>query len=112
MMEKRQRRTIESMVALYCHVQHGTIKELCSVCQELLDYALMRMEHCLFAPTKPTCDRCTIHCYAPQQREAIRQVMRFAGPRMLLRHPLLALLHLWDRAMSKRRMARHRDGAR
>jgi len=29
-------------------------------------------------------------------RERIRAVMRYAGPRMLWRHPLLALLHLAD----------------
>jgi len=27
-------------------------------------------------------------------REKVREVMRFAGPRMLSRHPCLALMHL------------------
>ena len=37
-------------------------------------------------------------------RERVRQVMRYAGPRMLLRHPILALLHLRDerRPLSER----------
>ena len=29
-------------------------------------------------------------------RERVRVVMRYAGPRMLLRHPVLTLLHLRD----------------
>jgi hypothetical protein len=29
-------------------------------------------------------------------RERVRAVMRYAGPRMLLRHPILAVLHLLD----------------
>jgi hypothetical protein len=29
-------------------------------------------------------------------REQVRAVMRYAGPRMLWRHPILALEHLWD----------------
>ena len=29
-------------------------------------------------------------------RERVRVVMRYAGPRMLLRHPILAILHLRD----------------
>jgi hypothetical protein len=29
-------------------------------------------------------------------REQIRQVMRYAGPRMLLHHPIHAVLHLLD----------------
>jgi len=28
-------------------------------------------------------------------RARVRDVMRFAGPRMLTRHPYLALMHLW-----------------
>jgi len=27
--------------------------------------------------------------------EAMRRVMRFAGPRMMLRHPWLSIVHLW-----------------
>jgi hypothetical protein len=26
----------------------------------------------------------------------MREVMRFAGPRMLLFHPVMAIRHLWD----------------
>jgi len=37
-----------------------------------------------------------VHCYKPEMRERIRGVMRFAGPRMALRHPLLAVRHLLD----------------
>jgi hypothetical protein len=29
-------------------------------------------------------------------RERIREVMRYAGPRMILRHPILAIWHLLD----------------
>ena len=43
------------------------------------------------APEKPTCANCQIHCYGPRQRETVRIMMRHAGPRMLLRHPVLAL---------------------
>jgi hypothetical protein len=44
-----------------------------------------------------TCAKCPVHCYRPELRERIRAVMRYAGPRMLFRHPRLAILHLWDR---------------
>jgi hypothetical protein len=29
-------------------------------------------------------------------RTRVREVMRYAGPKMMLRHPLLTLLHLWE----------------
>ena len=34
-------------------------------------------------------------------RDAIRVVMRYAGPRMLVRHPVLALGHAIDGAMHR-----------
>ena len=43
---------------------------------------------------KTFCANCKVHCYKPEMREQIRQVMRFSGPRMLLYHPFLAIWHL------------------
>ena len=37
--------------------------------------------------------RCPIHCYRPDMRSLMRQVMRYSGPRMLLRHPWATLRH-------------------
>ena len=56
-------RTIEAMVQITCHAKHGTKRELCSECQELLDYALLRLEKCPFQELKSTCVNCQVHCY-------------------------------------------------
>ena len=94
---KREARTLTAMVRVYCHGHHGTQKDrLCPGCTGLLDYALQRLERCPHQAAKPTCARCPIHCYRPAEREQIRAVMRYAGPRMLLRYPILAILHLLD----------------
>ena len=37
-----------------------------------------------------------MHCYKPDMRQKVRQVMRYAGPRMMLRHPILAVRHMLD----------------
>lgn len=92
----REEKTVAAMVRLYCRRQHGTDGGLCPDCRELLDYARRRLARCPFQEQKPTCARCPVHCYRPAQREQVRAVMRYAGPRMLLRHPLLAILHLLD----------------
>ncbi|EHC60813.1 hypothetical protein LTSEJOH_4128, partial [Salmonella enterica subsp. enterica serovar Johannesburg str. S5-703] len=36
------------------------------------------------------------HCYQPAKREEMKQIMRWAGPRMLWRHPVLTVRHLID----------------
>lgn len=90
---RREARTVLAMIRIYCRAVHGG-GEPCQACQGLAAYALRRLTCCPFGEEKPTCANCPIHCYRPQPREAMRQVMRFAGPRMFWRHPLLAIFHL------------------
>ena len=55
--------------------------------------SLERLARCVHGDEKPTCRRCTIHCYDADHRERIRAVMCYAGPRMVLRHPIDAIQH-------------------
>lgn len=85
------------MIRLYCAGHHAERSGgYCADCRELLDYAQRRLARCPFKEGKTTCARCAVHCYQAQMRERIRVVMRYAGPRMILRHPILALRHLKD----------------
>ncbi|MFO6484177.1 nitrous oxide-stimulated promoter family protein [Escherichia coli] len=45
------------------------------------------------AKKKPACKQCPVHCYQPAKREEMKQIMRWAGPRMLWRHPILTVRH-------------------
>ena len=76
--QTREQRVVEQMIRLYCRHKEG------------------------HATLCPTCRRCPIHCYRPAMRERIRCIMRWAGPRMLLYHPLAALRHLWDERPRRR----------
>ena len=87
-------RTIRSMIRIYCAAHHGPAKGVCSECADLLAYAEQRIAECPFGLAKPVCNQCTVHCYKPAMREQVRIVMRYAGPRMLRRHPVLAVRHL------------------
>ena len=91
----REAETVEAMIRLYCRGKHGQT-ELCADCTALVAYTRVRLAKCPFQAEKPTCGQCKVHCYKPVLREQIRQVMRYAGPRMLLSHPLMAFQHLLD----------------
>jgi hypothetical protein len=91
----RERNTIEVMIDLYCQGNHGS-DTLCRECSSLSEYVQLRLDHCPFKDNKPTCVNCTVHCYASLQRIQIRNVMRFSGPRMIYRHPMMALYHMVD----------------
>jgi hypothetical protein len=84
------------MLRIYCRDHHGTTTGLCRECEDVLTYAGQRLRVCPFQEAKPACNQCPVHCYAPAMRERAREVMRYAGPRMLRRHPWLALMHLVD----------------
>ncbi|MDD5260979.1 MAG: nitrous oxide-stimulated promoter family protein [Methylacidiphilales bacterium] len=92
----REWKTIGLMVRCYCHERHGSPVELCMECRQLLDYAGLRLQRCRFGEAKPTCAKCPVHCYQRNYREQIKTVMRYAGPQLLWRHPILSLLHWLD----------------
>lgn len=93
-------RTVETMVRLYCRHKEGN-EDLCPSCRALLEYAHRRLAHCPFGQAKPSCRLCPVHCYRPDMQARIRTVMRYAGPRMLWHHPLMALRHLWRELHSR-----------
>jgi len=92
----RELKTIEAMLRIACHDRHGTAEGLCAECRALADYAAKRLALCPYGADKPTCVNCRIHCYGTRQREQVRDMMRYAGPRMMLRHPVLAVMHVVD----------------
>ncbi len=86
---------VERMIRLACEGEHGTAEgTLCDACAALCDYVRARLERCPYGAEKPTCRQCPIHCYRPTERDRIKAVMRYAGPRLLLRGDLAALKHL------------------
>lgn len=93
----RELKTMQVMVLMYCRA-HGHERQasapLCGDCGALSEYASRRLERCVFGDAKPACANCLVHCYKADRREQIRAVMRWAGPRMMLRHPVMAIAHL------------------
>lgn len=84
---------IEFMVKLYCKGKHGDKDVLCDECRELLSYAVTRTQNCPFMKEKTFCSACKVHCYKPEMREKIKEVMKYSVPRMIFYHPLLAAKH-------------------
>jgi hypothetical protein len=92
----RELRTLEAMTSIYCRDHHDSDVP-CEACAGLLAYAAKRLAVCPFGEDKPVCAKCQVHCYGPAPRDEVRAIMRYAGPKMVLRHPWLALGHLLDK---------------
>lgn len=96
---EKEKRIIEQMIKLYCnHHNHNKERKesLCVTCKETLLYAHKRLSLCPFKQEKKTCRLCPTHCYKPEMRKRIQEIMRYSGPKMLFYHPLAALAHLWN----------------
>jgi len=91
---QRELITLQSLIRIYCQGKHNSEGVLCPDCLALYKYASERMQRCLFLPEKPVCARCPVHCYQPQWRERMREVMRYSGPRLIFSDPAAVFRHL------------------
>lgn len=100
-------KTVQLMTNIYCKAHHKIVQhavsspnalkpngKLCEQCVDFLEYALLRLDRCPYGEKKPTCRQCPIHCYKPEYKAMSQTIMRYAGPRMLFTHPILAIKHL------------------
>jgi len=106
---KQQRRDIRllgTFVEVYCSGTHGMAlrsdfslpeelgqRRLCNDCSEFMSYAIARRQNCPLESEKPTCKNCRIHCYAAPQRAQVREIMSYAGRRLVMRGRIDYLWH-------------------
>ena len=93
---EREKRVVSRMIEIYCRHKLG-MAQPSQEYHELMGYAHKRLDGCKFGDNKPACKKCPIHCYKPQMREKIRDIMRWAGPRMLIYDPIAAIRHLMNK---------------
>lgn len=91
----REKQTVRKMIELYCrhHLKLDTMPE---EYQHLAEFACRRLDRCKYGERKTACKDCPTHCYAPKEREQIREIMRWAGPRMIFYSPIDAIRHLFN----------------
>lgn len=89
-----EHQTIAKMTKIYCQHFHKVPYTNCQSCQAFVGYAEKKLDRCVYGQAKPACKNCPIHCYKPTEKQLAQQIMRFAGPKMLFKHPILAIKHL------------------
>ncbi|MHC4445781.1 MAG: nitrous oxide-stimulated promoter family protein [Planctomycetota bacterium] len=114
-MDKKLRsdlKTLARFIEVYCRHQHtdksktpakikgydlraiaGKVPHLCPTCLKLITHAYVKRSLCPLEP-KPACKRCPDHCYHPQYRRQIREVMKYSGRKLVLSGRLDYLFHL------------------
>jgi hypothetical protein len=97
---EREADIVQKMIKMYCKAHHNAEGHLCIQCDALSVYSEKRALSCMYGDIKPVCKECPVHCYTPQKREQIKQVMTWAGPKMIFRNPLFAITHIIDNLTS------------
>lgn len=92
---EREKQTVRKMIELYCshRLKQDTLPE---EYQHLAEFACRRLNQCKYGENKTACRDCPTHCYAPKEREQIREIMQWVGPRMILYSPKDAIIHICE----------------
>jgi hypothetical protein len=99
-------------IELFCRAKHGDSERnevtvpgiapggknsgmlLCQECAALLEHGIQKRSRCPLNP-KPACKNCHIHCYSPEYRKKIREIMAYSGRKMVLHGRLDYLWHYY-----------------
>jgi hypothetical protein len=103
--QQQEKQILLCMIQMYCKAHRHTVEAcgLCDDCERIRAYSFERVDRCPFMETKTFCSHCSVHCYNGEMRHAIRRIMRYAGPRMLFRRPIMAMRHMLSFKRRKRK---------
>ena len=93
---EREKIIVNEMIRMFCKDHHSTDAYLCETCTILSEYAEKRLLSCIYSDIKPVCKNCPVHCYSPNKKLQMTEVMRWSGPGMMLKKPTYAMVHFID----------------
>ncbi|NTV50067.1 MAG: nitrous oxide-stimulated promoter family protein [Geobacteraceae bacterium] len=104
--QKKDIRLIGKFIEVYCTGKHQTAERasialpaglgerfICQECASFLEYTVAKRLKCPLEAEKPTCKHCRIHCYDKPHREKVREIMSYAGRKLMMRGRLDYLWH-------------------
>lgn len=93
---EKEKKIIKLMIEIYSKGHDKKILEQNNEMLELLNYAWQRLDKCPFKDEKKFCSKCSIHCYQPEMRKKVKEVMKYSGPRLVFKHPILLIKHVFQ----------------
>ncbi len=106
--EKKDLKILALFTSVYCRDHHAETREplsslprqlaclekyrCCASCRDFLIYAIERRLNCPLEE-RPACKHCHVHCYRPDHREKVREIMRYSGKALIRRGRLDLLWH-------------------
>ena len=101
---ERDRRTLAAIGSIYCKGNHPSAQRdetgMCPECRAVIEATAQRAEACPFGH-EGNCQDCSVRCQRGEAQVRIKQIMRYAAPRMAFRHPLMTLEYLRKKRRSR-----------
>lgn len=99
----KDRRTLEAIGRIYCRGNHADVKRdaggMCPECREAIEQTLVRVSSCPHGH-EGNCQDCETHCQRGEAQARIKAIMKYAAPRMALRHPIMTIEYLRKKSRS------------
>lgn len=102
----KDRATMEAIGSIYCRGNHSDASRgndiMCPECRGVIENTLKRANACPYGH-ESNCEDCPTHCQRGEDQQRIKRIMRYAAPRMALRHPLMTATYLKKKIQSKKK---------
>ena len=89
----KDRRVLEAMGSIYCQGNHADAQKdeggMCPECRATIENTLSRAASCPYGHQD-----CKTHCQRGDAQIRIKAIMRYAAPKMMFRHPIMAFEYL------------------
>lgn len=100
----KDRATMEAIGSIYCRGNHDGSSRgsdaMCPECRKVIEATLERAAACPYGH-EGNCEDCATHCQRGDAQREIKRIMRYAAPRMAVRHPLMTATYLKKKIQSK-----------
>ncbi len=104
--DAKDRATMEAIGCIYCRGNHDSAIRgadgMCPECRNAIEATLERAAACPYGH-ESNCEDCRTHCQRGEAQQEIKRIMRYAAPRMVVRHPLMTATYLKRKLRSKAR---------
>lgn len=94
---QRDLRTLQAIGSIYCAAHHaGALKDdagMCEECAAVIKYTHERASACPYNH-EGNCQDCKLKCNRGEQQQRIKAIMKYAAPRMLVKHPIMTMEYL------------------
>ncbi len=86
----QEKEYISRMVTLHCKWGSGQ-NELCSPCEELIEYIYEQIDHCPYGSQKRLCRSCHTSCFSDDMKQRFNSARDNTKLRLILSNPFMML---------------------